>query len=218
MTQAADRMRTKRQHFAAPGSSLDTIVRFLAIALPAAVGVIAAMMLITPLSPRGEVSFLLDRNKVAVAEDRLRVDNAMYRGEDSNGRPFSLVAGEAVQQSNAVPIVMMEDLTARMVLSEGPAVLTAPRGTYAIDDEQVGIPGVVQFTASDGYQFIARNVTIDLPTRSLFGDGQVSGQIPAGTFSADSMHANLETRTISLDGNARLNMTPGRLRVPQEMQ
>lgn len=211
-------MRTKRQHFAAPGSSLDKIVRFLAVALPAAVGVIAAMMLITPLSPRGEVSFLLDRNKVAVADDRLRVDNAMYRGEDSSGRPFSLVAGEAVQQSNAVPVVMMEDLTARMVLSEGPAVLTAPRGTYTIDDEQVGIPGVVQFTASDGYEFLARNVTIDLPTRSLFGDGQVSGQIPAGTFSADSMHADLEARTISLDGNARLNMTPGRLRVPEEMQ
>lgn len=218
MTQAADRIRTKRQHFAAPGSSLDKIVRFLAVALPAAVGVIAAMMLITPLSPRGEVSFLLDRNKVAVADDRLRVDNAMYRGEDSNGRPFSLVAGEAVQQSNAVPIVLLEDLTARMVLSEGPAVLTAPRGSYAIDDEQVGIPGVVQFTASDGYQFLARNVTIDLPSRSLVGDGQVSGQIPAGTFSADSMHADLDARTISLDGNARLNMTPGRLRMPAEMQ
>lgn len=218
MTQAADRIRTKRQHFAAPGSSLDKIVRFLAVALPAAVGVIAAMMLITPLSPRGEVSFLLDRNKVAVADDRLRVDNAMYRGEDSSGRPFSLVAGEAVQQSNAVPIVLLEDLTARMVLSEGPAVLTAPRGSYAIDDEQVGIPGVVQFTASDGYQFLARNVTIDLPSRSLVGDGQVSGQIPAGTFSADSMHADLDARTISLDGNARLNMTPGRLRMPAEMQ
>lgn len=218
MTQAADRIRTERQHIAAPGSTLDKIVRVLATGLPALVGVIAAMMLITPLSPRGEVSFLLDRNKVAVAEDRLRVDNAMYRGEDSNGRPFSLVAGEAVQQSNAVPVVLMKDLTARMVLSEGPALLSAPRGTYAIDTEQVGIPGVVQFTAADGYQFLARNVTIDLPTRTMSGDGQVSGQIPAGTFSADAMRADLESRTISLDGNARLNMTPGRLRVPEEMQ
>lgn len=218
MTLAADRMRSRRQAFAAPGSLLDKVVRLLAVGLPALVGVIAAMMLITPLSPRGEVSFLLDRNRVAVADDRLRVDNAMYRGEDSNGRPFSLVAGHAVQQSNAVPIVLLEDLTARMVLSEGPALLSAPRGTYAIDDEQVGIPGVVQFTAADGYEFLARNVTIDLPSRTLTGEGQVSGQIPAGVFSADSMHADLEARTISLVGNARLNMTPGRLRVPEEMQ
>lgn len=218
MTQAADQMRNTRQAFAAPGSSLDRIVRVLAVGLPALVGVIAAMMLITPLSPRGEISFLLDRNKVAIADDRLRVDNAMYRGQDSNGRPFSLVAGEAVQQSNSVPLVEMQDMTARIVLAEGPAVLTAPRGVYDIDDEQVGIPGVVQFTAADGYEFLARNVTIDLPSRTMVGEGQVSGAIPAGTFSADAMRANLQTRVISLEGNAQLRMVPGRLRLPDEMQ
>lgn len=218
MTQAADQMRNTRQAFAAPGSSLDRIVRVLAVGLPALVGVIAAMMLITPLSPRGEISFLLDRNKVAIADDRLRVDNAMYRGQDSNGRPFSLVAGEAVQQSNSVPLVEMQDMAARIVLAEGPAVLTAPRGVYDIDDEQVGIPGVVQFTAADGYEFLARNVTIDLPSRTMVGEGQVSGAIPAGTFSADAMRANLQTRVISLEGNAQLRMVPGRLRLPDEMQ
>lgn len=211
-------MRTKRQAFASPGSSLDTIVRALAVGLPALVGVVAAMMLITPLSPRGEISFLLDRNKVAVADDRLRVNNAMYRGQDSKGRPFSLVAGEAVQESNAVPLVKLVDMTARMVLPEGPAVLTAPRGFYDIDDEQVGIPGIVQFTAADGYEFVARNVTIDLPTRTLVGDGQVSGQVPAGTFSANAMRADLPARTFSLNGDARLRMVPGRLRLPSEMQ
>ncbi|MGB3797161.1 MAG: LPS export ABC transporter periplasmic protein LptC [Alteraurantiacibacter sp.] len=218
MTNAADTMRNRRQAFAAPGSSLDRIVRVLAVGLPALVGVIAAMMLITPLSPRGEISFLLDRNKVAIAQDRLRVDNAMYRGQDGEGRPFSLVAGEAVQQSNLVPLVQMQDMTARIVLTGGPAVLTAPQGVYDIDDEQMGIPGIVQFTAADGYEFVARNVTIDLPGRSLFGQGQVSGQIPAGTFSANSMRADLQERSFSLIGDARLRMVPGRLRLPAEMQ
>ncbi|WAT17016.1 LPS export ABC transporter periplasmic protein LptC [Aurantiacibacter sp. MUD11] len=218
MTIAADRIRTKRQAFAVPGSQLDKVIRVLAVGLPALVGVVAAMMLITPLSPRGDVSFLLDRNKVAIAEDRLRVDNAMYRGQDSRGRPFSLVAGEAVQQSNSVPVVQLEDLTARIVLADGPAVLSAPRGTYAIDDEQVGIPGIVRFTAADGYEFVARNVTIDLPTRTLVGEGSVGGELPAGTFSADAMRADLEERSFSLNGNARLRMTPGRLRLPQGIE
>ncbi len=211
-------MRNRRQQFAAPGGSLDRIVRVLAVGLPALVGVVAAMMLITPLSPRGEISFLLDRNKVAIADDRLRVDDAMYRGQDNRSRPFSLVAGEAVQRSNAVPLVEMRDMTARMVLPEGPAVLTAPRGVYDIDDEQVRIPGTVQFEAADGYNFIARNVTINLPTRTLVGDGQVSGAIPAGSFSADAMRADLDERSFSLNGNARLRMVPGRLRLPSEMQ
>ncbi|RIV82127.1 LPS export ABC transporter periplasmic protein LptC [Aurantiacibacter zhengii] len=217
MTRAADRMRNRRQQFATPGGSLDRIVRVLAVGLPALVGVVAAMMLITPLSPRGEISFLLDRNKVAIADDRLRVDNAMYRGQDNRARPFSLVAGEAVQRSNSIPLVEMQDMTARLALAEGPAVLTAPRGVYDIDDEQVRIPGTVRFDAADGYNFIARNVTIDLPSRTLTGDGQVSGAIPAGAFSADAMRADMEERTFSLNGNARLRMVPGRLRLPEEM-
>ena len=217
MTVAADRMRNKRQAFAAPGSSLDRIVRVLAVGLPALVGVIAAMMLITPLSPRGEVSFLLDRNKVAIADDRLRVDDAMYRGQDNSGRPFSLMAGEAVQRSNSVPLVEMDSLTARIVLPEGPAVLSAPQGSYDIDERQVGIPGIVQFTAADGYRLAARNVTADLVNRTLFGQGRVSGVVPAGSFEADSMRVDLASRTVTLNGNARGRMVPGQLRLPRGM-
>lgn len=218
MTAAADLIRTRRQAFAAPGSALDRAVRFLSVVLPMAVGVITALMLITPLSPRGEVSFLLDRNKVAIADDRLRVNDAMYRGQDNNGRPFSLVAGEAVQRSNDVPIVAMRGLTARIMLPEGPAELTAPQGNYAIDRERVGVPGIVQFTAADGYQLGARNVTIDLPGRVLLGSGRVSGVIPAGSFSADSIRADLAERRLVLSGNARLRMIPGQLRLPSAMR
>ena len=215
---SADRQRSRRQAFAAPGSPLDRIVRVLAVALPALVGVIAATMLITPLSPRGEVSFLLDRNKVAIADDRMRVDDAMYRGSDDEGRPFSLVAGEAVQRSNRVPLVEMEELTARIVLSGGPAALTAGAGTYGIDNGHVAVPDVLQFEAADGYRLAARNVVADLPGRTLFSDGRVEGMIPAGTFSADSLRADLDARTLSLIGNARMRMTPGLLRLPAEMR
>jgi len=217
MTTQADRMRNRRQAFAAPGGSFDRIIRWLAIGLPALVGVVTAMMLIAPLADRGEVSFLLDRNKVAIAEDRLRVDNAMYRGQDGHGRPFSLVAGEAVQQSARVPQVDMQDLVARILLPDGPAVLAAPAGRYAIDDEQVAIPGLVEFTAADGYSMNARNVTIDLTEQSLFGNGRVEGAIPAGTFSANSIRADLVARTLTLDGDARLRMVPGRLALPRSL-
>ena len=198
MTLQADRIRDRRQAFAAPGSRLDRIVRILAVGLPAAVGVVAAMMLITPLGPRGEVSFLLDRNKVAIAEDRLRMDNALYRGVDGQGRPFSIEAGDAVQRSNAVPLVEMHRLVARIVLPEGP----------------VTIPGTVQFTASDGYAITASNVSVFLPERRLLGEGGVEGVLPAGTFSADRIEADLPERTVALIGNARLRMVPGQMRLP----
>lgn len=213
-TQEAKELRSARQHFAAPGGTHDKVVSFLSKALPMAIGVIAALMIVTPLSPRGEVSFLLDRNKVEVIDERLRVDNAMYRGADAEGRPFSLTAGEAVQRSGREGIVRMQDLVARILLSEGPASVTAQAGQYDIRDETVAVPGGVLVTASDGYRMMARGVSVDLPGKRLVGAGGVEGTIPAGTFSANRLEADLEGRTVTLDGNARLNMIPGKLRMP----
>lgn len=214
MTQLADEIRDRRRAFALPGGAHDRLIHRLNVILPAAVGVVAALMIITPLSPRGEVSFLLDRNKVDVAQDRLRVDNAMYRGMDNQGRPFSLVAGEALQQSVRVPVVVLRDLSARMLLKEGPAVLEAPGGRYDLQTERVAIDGTVSFVAADGYRMRASGVSIDLPTRRVLGAGRVEGAIPAGTFSADRIEADLGERTIALEGNARLHMRPGELRMP----
>jgi lipopolysaccharide export system protein LptC len=214
MSQQADQIRDRRRAFAAPGSPLDRAVRVLAVALPAAIGAVVAAMLIAPLSPRGEVSFILDRNKVDVADERLRVDNAMYRGEDNRGRPFSLSAGEAVQASARVPVVRLQDLTARMLLSEGPAVLSAPAGRYDIERQSVMIDGMVNFVAADGYRLSARGVSVSLPERSLLGQGQVEGSVPAGTFRADRIRADLDERTVTLEGNARLRMVPGQVRMP----
>ena len=69
-------------------------------------------------------------------------------------------------------------------------------------------------TAADGYRMTSRNVEIDLKGRRVTGSGGVSGAIPAGTFSAERIVADLDARTVALDGNARLLMAPGKLRMP----
>lgn len=214
MTQAADQIRDQRRHWAAPGGSHDRTVRFLARWLPGAVGVVAALMIVGPLFPRGEISFLLDRNKVAVVKERLRVANAMYRGEDSQGRPFTVTAGSAVQVSAKVPVVTMEQLVARIKLADGPAELAAAGGQYDYNKERIDVTGPVTFTAADGYRMTTANVGIDLKTRVATGGGGVTGAIPAGTFSADRIVADLGERTVTLDGHARLLMQPGKLRMP----
>jgi lipopolysaccharide export system protein LptC len=214
MTARADRIRERRRAFAAPGSSLDRTVRWLAVGLPALVGVLAALMVVTPLGPRGEVSFLLDRNKVSTTANRLVVDNAVYRGEDAEGRPFTLSAGSAVQRSVTVPVVRMRDLVGRMLLQEGPAQITAELGSYNYRTEQVAVDSEVNFVAADGYRMTTRGVSIDLGDKTMTGGGGVSGATPAGTFSADSIEANLATRTVALKGRARLRMIPGKMELP----
>ena len=213
-TEEAAQLRSKRQQFAAPGGRHDLLIGFLARALPMGVGVMAALMIITPLSPRGEISFLLDRNKVAVIDERLRVDNALYRGQDEQGRPFSLTAGEAVQKSSVEGIVRMDDLVARLLMTEGPARVEAPGGQYDINEEVVAVNGTMRMEAADGYSMRASGVSLDLRDKTLEGAGGVEGAIPAGTFRANRLDADLDERRITLSGNARLRMEPGKLRMP----
>src|SRR5579863_8617926 len=128
MTRQGDLLRDRRRAFAAPGSTHDRVVRLLGTVLPAAVGVVVAAMVVTPLFPRNEVSFLLDRTRVAITEERLKVTNAVYRGLDAKARPFSVTAQGAVQHSAEVPVVAMNQLAASLQLDDGPARLTAPSG------------------------------------------------------------------------------------------
>jgi lipopolysaccharide export system protein LptC len=216
-TEEAAQRRSKRQHFAAPGGSHDRIIRLLGRALPMLVGVVAALMIITPLSPRGEVSFLLDRNKVAMIDERLRVENAMYRGQDNGGRPFSLTASQAVQQSSEEGIVRMNEMAARMVMSDGPALVEAAKGDYTIEQEVMRVAGTMEMNAADGYRMLLSDVSVALGTKLVTGAGGVTGAIPAGTFSANRIEADLEARTVTLIGDARLRMVPGQLRMPSSL-
>lgn len=214
MTLAADIMRGKRVEFALPGGLHDRLIRVLATVLPALIGMIAAIMVLAPFAPRGEISFLLDRHKVAIAEDRVRVTDAKYRGEDSKGRPFTVSAASAVQAKATDPEVSMESLLASIQMNDGPATVSAPDALYNFDQETVQVRGPVEFAAADGYKMTATGVTVDLKSRKVTGTGGITGAVPAGTFSANGIVADLGARTVALDGNARLRMTQGKLRMP----
>jgi lipopolysaccharide export system protein LptC len=148
---------------------------------------------------------------VALTPNRLVLNDAIYRGEDQKGRPFSLSAGAAVQHSVAQPVVQMRDLVGRLLLDDGPAQLTAELGNYNYDTQKVAVESEVRFAAADGYRMSTRGVAVDLQNKTMAGNGGVEGQTPAGTFSADSIQANLEARTVALQGHARLRMIPGKM-------
>jgi len=210
MSQIASAVRTERQHWAAPGSSHDRVIAALQNLLPMGIGVLAAFLVMAPLFMAGDVSFVLDKNKVEVAKERLKVQTARYSGEDAKGQPFSLTAGSAVQKSSAEPIVQLSTLAATIDLPEGPAQLKANSGRYDMDREQVKIDGPIAFTAADGYRLGTHDATIDLKSRKLASGGAVSGTTPLGTFRGDKLTADLESRTVALAGNARLRIVPQR--------
>ena len=208
MSERAHRERSARQRWAQPGSRHDRLVGFLGIGLPVAIGVLAAFLVMAPLTSAGDVSFVLDKNKVEVARERLKIQAAEYRGQDAKGQAFQLRAGSAIQRSSAEPVVQLQDLAAAIRLPEGPANLVANRGRYDMDAEQVKVDGPIRFRAADGYAIDTSDATVDLKARSMESAGNVTGSVPRGTFRADRLRADLESRTVVLDGHARLRIVP----------
>jgi len=207
MSKEADRVRRKLRAWAAPGGSHDRTIRLLRLVLPVGIGLLVVALAFVPLARQTDISFVLAKDRVDVASERMRVADARYSGVDSKGQAFMIQAGSAVQRTSADPIVRLADLTARIVLKDGPAAIAARRGRYNIEDEQVLIDGPVVFKSADGYGLRTENVTVDLADRNLESRGRVTGAGPLGTFEADHIRADFDARTVTLEGRARLHIT-----------
>ena len=212
MSKMAATMRSERQHWAAPGSAHDHLVAVLRVVLPSAVGVVAALMVFLPLTSGGDVSFVLDKNKVEVSKERLKVQAASYRGQDDKGQPFVLTAQSALQKSAAEPVVDMQRLMAKLKLPDGIATLAAPSGKFNPISQQVDVDGPITYAAPNGYSLRTNAATVDLKKKTMQASGGVSGTLPQGNFTADTMSADLDNRVVTLNGRARLRIAPRRAR------
>ena len=212
MSAQADIQRNAREKFALPGGRHDRLIRVLRVALPSIIGVLLALLAFSPFSKNREMSFVLAKDDVNLAKERMRVSNALYRGEDSKGRPFSLRAGSAVQKSSDEPILRMTDLSGRLLMDNGPASIVAGRGLYDMREEKVRVEGPMSFAGGDGFTLTANNVDFLLKPQIMQSNGPVSGSTRVGTFRAGRMSADVEARIVRLEGGAHLQINQGALR------
>jgi lipopolysaccharide export system protein LptC len=212
MSEAAVKERVRKQGWAAPGGAHDFLVRLLKILLPTAIGVLLAYLALAPLQKGRDISFILDKNKVDVAKERMRVEAARYRGQDNKGRPFTIDASSAVQANSQQKIVDILGMSAEIGLDSGPATLRAGRGRYDIEAQKVDILGPIQLAAADGYRLATRDVAVDLSSQQLESRGAVEGTMPLGRFSANKLEADLPQKKVVLTGRARLHIKQGAIR------
>ena len=212
MSIEADIQRSAREKFALPGGRHDRLIRVLRVALPSVIGVLLAVLAFSPFSNNREMSFVLAKDDVNLAKERMRVTNALYRGEDAKGRPFSLKAGSAVQKSSDEPVLRMTDLSGQLLMNNGPATLTAAQGLYDMRLEKVRVEGPLSFAGGDGFTLTATNVDFLLKPQTMQSFGPVNGSTRVGTFRAARMSADAEARIVRLEGGAHLQINQGGLK------
>ena len=204
--------RAGKQRWAEPGSLHDWLVKWTKVILPSAVGVLIAILALAPLGKHSDVSFILDKKKVANAPERMRVEQARYVGTDNKDQQFTILANRAIQRSSDVPIVDISGMSARLNLERGPLVIGANQGRYNLDLQKLMIEGPVKVAGADGYRLATRDVTVDLKQRQLASAGPVAGAMRLGQFQAGQLHADLGDRTVVLDHGARLKIVQGAVR------
>ena len=188
------------------------MVRATKYGLPLVIGGLLLLLAIAPFDKRGDVSFILDKNKVDQAQERMRVEKARYVGEDNKGQKFVIIADRAVQPTSNVPIVAIEGMRAQLNLGKGPLSIAALRGRYNLEQEWVRIDGPVRVAGPGGYQLATRDVVVDLDKRSMASSGPVSGRMELGEFQAGQLRADLDNRTVSLEKGVRLKIYQGAVR------
>jgi lipopolysaccharide export system protein LptC len=212
MSDAATLQQQVKRHWAEPGSRHDTLIRAVKFGLPIVIVGLVLLLSIAPFERRGDVSFILDKNEVEQARERMRVEQARYSGEDNKGQKFLIVADRAVQQSSNVPIVLIQGMRAQLNLERGPLSIAANKGRYDLEREMVTVDGPIRVSGADGYSMITRDVTVDFDHRTMRSSGPVSGHLPLGSFEAGSLSADLDERTVRLEGGVRLKIEQGAVR------
>lgn len=180
--------------------------------LPTAAGLIGVAIMVWPLVAAQEFSFLLAKDQVAVARERLRVSRAEYRGKTAAGEAFAISAGSAIQRASAVPVVELTALAARLDGRDGPANVSAPSGRYFLDEDRLEVAGPVKLRSDGGYTLDAETVQVDLKRRTVKTDDPVTGQLPMGSFRANRMNGDLAGKRVTLQGKVhlRINQRGGR--------
>jgi lipopolysaccharide export system protein LptC len=201
MSKLAETERSSRQIWARPGGRHDFVMRWLRRILPVGIGALLAVLVFAPLAKAtGDISFVLAKDSVDMAKERMRVIAATYRGQDSEGRPFILTAGSAIQATSRDPVVNISDIAARIEMAEGPASVVAKTALYDMEKEVISVTGPVSFQTADGYRLDMNNVSIALKTRQVTGNGNFAGQLPKANVSGGTLQADLDKRQVAIGG------------------
>lgn len=193
-----------------PGGPRDAFVSTAKWAFPAAAGFLFVVLIALPLTATQEFSFLLSKDSAAKAGERMRVQEASYRGETARGEPFQIMAQSGVQKSSAIPVVRLEGLSAEIQQAEGPATVSAPSGEFMIEENRLVVDGPVVARSTSGFSLDGDRINVDINADRVSSSKPVSGAIPMGTFRANSFSADIKGRNVTMTGSVQLRITPNR--------
>ncbi len=190
-------------------TAYDDFVAIMRIALPLLAGAMGLVILLSPVFRHGELSFLINREKLDIGGDAVEIVQPRYRGVDDEGRPFVVTAERARQDHPDAPEVRLEALTLDFAMKDGrTASLVAPAALWRTGEDVVFLEEGLEGRTSDGYVLRSQSGEADLAARRLDLRGGVQGEGPLGRFTARRARFEIEERRLVLLGPVRIRILP----------
>ncbi len=145
----------------------------------------------------------LDGTKVTMSHPKLS-------GYRNDGRPYEIIASEAVQDLKVPTRFELHDMDARLTMQDSTVThVTSAAGTYDSKLDQMELTSQVQITSDGGLSVRAQDAHVEFRAGSVVTPHPVSVAMRGDTIDADSMRMIDNGRQVTFEGHVRTTFLPG---------
>jgi lipopolysaccharide export system protein LptC len=185
------------------------MVRVLRIAVPAAVGLAMAVILVIALFNKYRINIpKLELENLVVSGTKITMESphlSGYSGEDR--RPYELWAKTATQDVTDPDRVELHTLRAK-VLNEDQSTVTLDAITGLLDNKQqtMDLHKDIHLVTSGGYEAWLSHAFVDMGKGTVDSEEHVDVKLTNGTLSADHLHISDGGAVVRFEGNVVMHL------------
>ena len=148
-----------------------------------------------------------------IEDGKLVMESPVMSGHSSNGDPYLMRAGRAVQDLASPSVIELEDITADLPAGgRGQAVLTATHGLYNREQELLTFTEPFSVETGDGMTAGIGAAEINLASGTLKSNAPVSIRATGSTIVAQSFEMQDKGNTIIFRDQVRMTIQPSSLK------
>jgi lipopolysaccharide export system protein LptC len=184
-------------------------VRFLRIAIPASIVVVAAVIVVaTFFQPfRLIAAFPIDPGKVSLSGTRIVMELPRLTGFTSDARPYELTARAAAHDLTRPELLELKDISAHVELKGGEHVeLKSVNGLYDTKAEMLKLNDHIVMTSSTGYEGRLSEATVNVNTGNIVSESPVEVKLINGWLNASKLEVLESGDLIRFGGGVEMTL------------
>ena len=186
------------------------LVRFLRIAVPAAVGLsLASIILVSVFNPFRMLlpKLPVDMSNLVVSGTKVTMESPHLAGYSQDQRPYEVWANTAVQDVTDPDHVELHTLRGKMLMEDQSTVtLEAVNGLMDTKQQLLNLHKDIYVQTSNGYQAWLSQAFVDMNQNTVTSDELVDVKWADGKISADTMKVLGGGEIVRFDGHVVMNI------------